>query len=235
MMAHRRNNITGAILAGGKSARMGKDKALLELDGRTFIERIAMTLGKVFPEVIVIADRTKRYDFLSLPAYRDIFHNRGPLAGIHSALVHAPTELVFITSCDVPLLSPSVIRRVVRYSSRARVVLLSGGNSLQPLCGLYHRSCLPVIERHLSRGQYSVQGCLRDLDTFSLSLRTEMLDEVSHALTNVNTPSDYKRVQREVQGLSSQSTTASGRQMRYDGTRTRRKAHGRNLLKRLRS
>lgn len=215
-----RRDITGAVLAGGKSSRMGKDKALLKLDGRTFIERITGTLEQVFTSVIVIADRTKQYEFFSRPVYRDVFRNRGPLGGIHSALVHAPTERVFITSCDVPLLSLSVIRRVVRRSARAQALVLFGGNSLQPLCGLYHRSCLPVIEEHLKRGEYSVQACLNNLDTLLISYGTNSPDDVSYALTNVNTPSDYRRVLREVRGPSKRSGTASARP-----TRSRRSRH----------
>jgi molybdopterin-guanine dinucleotide biosynthesis protein A len=208
----KRNDITGAILAGGKSSRMGSDKALLELDGVTFIQRIAATLEKAFAFLIVIADQKEDYAFLGLPVHDDIYKNCGPLAGIHSALTHAQTDSVFVTSCDVPLLTPQLIRQVIRQRMQDQVTLLVGGNSLQPLCGLYHRSCLPVIERHLEQGQYSIQTCLRDLGTTLISPSTDSPTELSHALTNVNTPSDYELVLRDV--LRGRSRTSSRKKNR---------------------
>ena len=194
----KRRNITGAILAGGKSSRMGQDKALLELNSKPFIRHVAEVLLDVFQRVIIIADHGEPYRFLGLPIYKDAFTQCGPLAGIHSALTHAHTDAVFITSCDVPFLTPAIIRYVIKPKVRNEVTLVAGGNSLQPLCGLYTQNCLPTIERHLQRGQYSVLQCLHDLKTTILSPSFVLTAYAPHPLTNINTPDDYRRCLGEV-------------------------------------
>jgi len=188
----KRKDITGAILAGGKSTRMGRDKALLDLKGKPFIQHVAEALQLVFRSVIIISDHGDRYRFLHLPVYQDIFKNCGPLGGIHSALTHVSTEAVFLASCDVPFLSPSIIRYVVGRKTQNDVTLLYGGNSLQPLCGLYKRHCLPTVEHHLEQGRYSVLECLREIHTTVLSPELDGAATESHALMNINTPSDYE-------------------------------------------
>jgi molybdopterin-guanine dinucleotide biosynthesis protein A len=199
---YKRRTITGAIVAGGKSSRMGRDKALLDLNGKPFIQHVAEALLEVFQTVILVADHGERYRFLNLPIYKDIFKQSGPLAGIHSALSHTKARAVFIASCDVPFLTPAIIRYVIRPEVRNDVTLLAGGNSLQPLCGLYTRNCLPTIENHLRRGQYSVLQCLHDLKTTILSPSFICEASAPHPLTNVNTPDDYKRCLREVTARS---------------------------------
>lgn len=194
----RRADITGAILAGGKSSRMQCNKALLQIDGVPLIQMVARTLQEVFSPLILIANHDNEYTFLALQTYHDIFSRCGPLAGIHAALTHAKTDSVFVAPCDVPFLSASLVHCVVRQKVHNQVTVLVGGNSLQPLCGLYHRSCLPVIERHLRRGQHSVHACLRDLTTTLISPGTE---ELSRALTNVNTPADYQQVLRDARPI----------------------------------
>ena len=185
----KRNDITGAILAGGESSRMGQDKALLELDRKSFIQRIAEVLQEVVECVIIVSDHGERYGFLRLPIYEDIYKNCGPLAGIHSALTNATTEGVFIVSCDMPFLSPEVIRYVIDSKSCDDVTLLSTRNGFQPLCGLYKRGCLPTIEDHLKQGQCSVLQCLQEMQTTTLS---PQFTNIPHPLMNVNTPGDYE-------------------------------------------
>jgi molybdopterin-guanine dinucleotide biosynthesis protein A len=152
-MMKKRTDITGAVLAGGKSTRMGRDKALLDLQGRAFIQRIAETLQEVFQRVIVISDRGQGYRFLGLPIHGDVLKNCGPLAGIHAALKYSSTDTVFIVSCDLPFLTPAIVKQVVESRTHHDVTLLATTNNVQPLCGLYERRCLPLVEKHLLNAQ----------------------------------------------------------------------------------
>ena len=86
------NDVTGIILAGGKSSRMGENKSLLKLEGITVIERVVNLMQKIFKEVILITNTPDEYDFLSIPMYKDIYEYKGPLAGINSGLTHSKTE-----------------------------------------------------------------------------------------------------------------------------------------------
>ena len=191
-----RTNITGAILAGGRSSRMGRDKALLDLDGVPFIERVAHALKSVFDEVLVISDHAGQYAFLNLPIFVDGYKNCGPLAGIHSALINATKDAIFVASCDIPFLTPSFIREVIAHDGHCDVTLVFGSNSLEPLCGLYRKTCLPVVERQLRKRKYAVRACLQNLQTTILTLPPKAHSNLIHPLTNINTPNDYEHCQR---------------------------------------
>lgn len=183
-----REHITGVVLAGGKSTRMGQDKALLTLNGKPFIKHVASALQAVFAEVIVSANSTD-YEFLGLPVVKDVYENCGPLGGIHAALTAAKTESVFIASCDMPLLTPAVIRFIIEKPFNGDVLVASTRDYVQPLCGLYARSCLPTLESHLKGRTLSVSG-------FLCSLRSSCVDVDEHrsALVNINSEDDYSHL-----------------------------------------
>ena len=103
------NNITGIILSGGTSSRMGENKALLQLGKKKVIEHITDLMCSIFANVILITNTPNEYEFLNLPMYEDIFKVGGPLAGIHSGLVNSKTEENFILSCDMPLMRADII------------------------------------------------------------------------------------------------------------------------------
>lgn len=184
-------DITGVILAGGKSSRMGTDKALLKINGKSFIQHIAEVLQQVFEQVIIISDHADRYRFLRLPVYEDIFRNSGPLGGIHSALVHARTENVFVVSCDMPLLPSQVIRDLINSRVDGDATVISVQDRVQPLCGLYKVRCLSVLEKHLTMGQRSALRFLDDVPTVVIPLEYRREYHALHLLTNVNTPEEY--------------------------------------------
>ena len=186
------HKITGVILAGGKSTRMGTDKALLALNGKPFIQHVAEAFQNVFTKVVISAN-TAAYDFLLLPVLRDVYPDCGPLGGIHSALMTTAAEAVFFCSCDTPFMNSSVIRFVVNRPLPDQVTLVLGGNCLQPLCGVYKRGCLPVIEKQLKRREYSVQHFIAKLSTTILSYPPENLETGVNPLMNINTPIDYEQ------------------------------------------
>jgi molybdopterin-guanine dinucleotide biosynthesis protein A len=190
---HKRTNITGAILAGGRSSRMGRDKALLDLDGRPFIEHIANTLRAVFEHVIIVSGHKSEYEFLMMPIYQDLYKDCGPLAGIYTALVKANNAATFIASCDIPFLSTSFIHYVIERDRHNDVTVVLGGNSLEPLCGLYKKSCIPIIKKQLQEGEYAVRACLKKLHTTILSPPIDAPRNRVHPLMNINTPRDYER------------------------------------------
>ncbi len=169
------------------------NKALLDLQGKPFIQHVAETLQQVLAEVIVITNDRSEYAFLGLPIYEDIYKQRGPLAGIHAALVAAKEDAVFIVPCDTPFLSPALIQFVLSRAHKGDVTVVLGGNSLEPLCGVYRQRCLPVIEQELQRGQYSVRDCLKKLQTSIVSPPLDLQHARAHPLMNINTPEDYAR------------------------------------------
>lgn len=149
------SDITGVILAGGKSSRMGVNKSFLKIGNQTIIERIVDLMKSIFAEVIIITNTTDEYKFLNLPLHEDVFKWKGPLAGIHSALTHSQTEKVFVLSCDVPLMTKEMIQYIVDYKSEKPIVFCEAASYHQPLVAVYSKEILSEIENFISDNEMS--------------------------------------------------------------------------------
>ncbi|MCU7490315.1 MAG: molybdenum cofactor guanylyltransferase [Ignavibacteria bacterium] len=145
------NDITAAILSGGKSTRMGENKSLMKIGDRTVIERVKDLLDSLFSKVILITNEPEEYGFLKLQTFRDIYPGRGPLSGIHSALKNSGTDKCFIIASDIPLMKREMIEYLVNYRTGKMITIARAGGFIQQLCGLYHKSCIPEAEKILLR------------------------------------------------------------------------------------
>jgi len=179
---------TGIILAGGKSSRMGRNKALLELSGLKIIERIYKSIEHSCDDVIIISNSPDDYRFMGLKIFKDIFPGLGPLAGIHSGLHNSKTENNLIISCDLPLISSEVVENIVKYESDKPVVIYQKKNCLQYLCGIYKKVCLPFLETSLVSNNLRVKDFINKINVELLDAE-EFPDEV---FLNLNTIEDYK-------------------------------------------
>lgn len=186
-------NITGVILAGGGSTRMGADKAFLRLNGKPFIQHIADAMRQLFETVIISGDDKEKFRFLDLPVVPDRRKGCGPLGAIYSALLHSSTDWIFVTACDMPGLTAGVMRTILNQRSERDAILPDSGTGIQPLCGMYSRRCSSVLERHLSSGQYSVMRFLGSITTHIVSL----LPGNEAGLASINTPSEYYKLLRD--------------------------------------
>ena len=200
------NGITGCILAGGKSSRYGADKSLLKIGAETIIERLIRQISGLFPETVVVTNNDRDYGFLGIPVYTDIYKNIGPLGGIHSALVHSVNEKVFILSCDIPFMTADFIKYVIAFNSVRPVILPSTNGIIQPLCGIYSKSCIPFIQTMIGvdnketgsgepkQWRYSPLVVIEEM-------KAELIDVVrlypaydEKLFCNINHPEDYERV-----------------------------------------
>jgi molybdopterin-guanine dinucleotide biosynthesis protein A len=146
-------DVTAFILAGGKSTRMGSDKAFVELDGRTLLSQSLDLARSVTPDVRVVGDPAKFSPFA--PVVEDVFPNCGPLAGIHAALRASPTDLNLILAVDVPFLSPALLQYLIkraRNSASATVTIAQAGGGWQPLCAVYRKQFADAAEQSLRAG-----------------------------------------------------------------------------------
>jgi molybdopterin-guanine dinucleotide biosynthesis protein A len=140
-----KKDITGCILAGGKSSRYGTDKALIRIGEQTIIEKLASELASVFTHMMIISNAADTFAFLNYPVHPDIIRNIGPLGGIHSALSNSKTDKVFLISCDLPYMTADFIRFITEQPAERPIVLPVTNGIIQPLCGIYSKACLPVI------------------------------------------------------------------------------------------
>jgi molybdopterin-guanine dinucleotide biosynthesis protein A len=151
-------DIAAFIVAGGKSTRMGKDKASITLGGRTLLERALATARGVTAEVRVVGDPAK---FASLAStVEDVFLDCGPLGGIHAALRASRAELNLILAVDVPFVSSALLQYLVtRARSSDSVVTVPRVNQRrQPLCAVYRRAFADIAERALQDGRYKIDA-----------------------------------------------------------------------------
>lgn len=186
--------VTGVILAGGRSSRMGSDKALLPYQGGRFIEAIHRRMGELFDEVIVVTAEPGRYDFLPCRRVTDLFTGMGALGGIHAALRHSGEETIFVVACDMPHLSPDLIRYQCSLAEGADVVVPEGEGGLEPLHAVYRKSVLPVVEEALRDGQCRVVSFFDRVRVRRVSREAvKRIDPDLSAFRNINTPEEYYR------------------------------------------
>ncbi|NYE56770.1 molybdenum cofactor guanylyltransferase [Carboxydothermus ferrireducens] len=186
--------LTVAILAGGKSSRMGQNKALLPLGTMKIIEHLVTNLRPIASELLLVAN-TDEYAFLNLPVYRDRFPGQGPLAGIETALRVAVNEKVYITACDLPLLPAEIPRFLAENTEDYDVTVLAYKGKIEPLIGIYRKSIYPVVEKHLILRKNKIIDFYPQVKVKIIHF--EQLPENlqrEEFLLNVNTPADYEKL-----------------------------------------
>ncbi len=197
MPARRIPGVTGVILSGGPSRRMGCDKALLPYRGGRFIEAIHRKMAELFDEVIVAVGDPDRYAFMPCRRVKDLFPGMGALAGIHSALVHSATDRVFVLACDMPHIKGELIRHLCAVADEADVVAPEGRGGLEFLHAMYRKSALPAIEEALRSGRKDLRSSHDGLRVHRVGRdAVERIDPGMSAFRNINTPQDYFRFRR---------------------------------------
>ncbi|HEY3249695.1 MAG TPA: molybdenum cofactor guanylyltransferase [Ignavibacteria bacterium] len=152
------NDITGIILCGGKSSRMGINKAFLKLGESYIIEIISKLMNELFGRVIAITNEPELYKFLNIELFEDIYKDKGPLGGIHSGLIHSMTEKNFIISCDMPLISKETIKFITDFQSEKCIKVPFADGYIQQLCGVYSTKCLSLIEEIFNEDDNQMNG-----------------------------------------------------------------------------
>jgi molybdopterin-guanine dinucleotide biosynthesis protein A len=178
---------SGFVLAGGRSFRMGQDKALLQFQGATMISHVARAVREAAGSVVLVGN-PERYGFLGYPVIRDRLPNRGPLGGIYTALRASTTDWNLVVACDMPGISAPVLTALLdraAQSSRRCVTATGNNGEPEPLCAVYHRGCLPALAGALRDKRFKMKDLVRELDAEAQVVEPG-------ALANVNTPAEWK-------------------------------------------
>lgn len=187
--------VTGVILAGGASRRMGSNKSLLDVGGEPMIQRIYRTMEEIFADVIIVTNEPELYRFLPCRTVHDLWPGSGTMVGIHAGLAACDATDAFVVGCDMPFLQPALIRHLVSLKDDSDVVVPRTPDGLQPLHALYRRSSLKVIERYLQDGDLSMMHLLGELRTRQvIAGEMESMDHSFSSFINVNTPEEYDRL-----------------------------------------
>ena len=184
--------VTGVILAGGASSRMGSNKALLPHKGGRFIESIYRELSEIFPEVILVTNTPEQYAFLPCRKVPDIFEGMGALAGIHAGLAQSSNPAVFTVACDMPHLDPWLIRHIANRGVGCDIVLPKSPFGYEPLHALYREGCLPAMEECLRKGKRRIVSILPQLRVREIAAaEVARFDPSFDSFSNINTPQEY--------------------------------------------
>jgi len=191
--------VTAFVLAGGKSSRMGCDKALLDFGGHPLLRRTLEMASSVTSNIRIVGDPAKYAAFGTVIA--DIYSERGPLGGIHAALVNSGTDLNLILATDLPFLEPRFLRYLISNAQATDALVTAPriGSYFEPLCAVYRKRFSEFVEAALSRGKNKVDALFANAP---MRIITEQ--EITKAgfdsamFRNLNSPEDLRQAQRQL-------------------------------------
>jgi molybdopterin-guanine dinucleotide biosynthesis protein A len=192
--------MTGVILSGGKSFRMGQDKAFIKIAGLPMIERILRVLKTLFEETLIVANETDPYRKLGTSIYTDAIPGRGALGGLYTGLLLSSFESSFCVACDMPFLNPSLVSFLSDRIGAHDAVVPRTADGLQPLHAVYSKTCLGAIRRVIEERKDKVVDFYPLVDVKVIPEGDfSFLDGWKESFVNVNTPEDLNQL--KVSGL----------------------------------
>lgn len=192
-------DLTAYILAGGKSRRMGTDKALLLFEGRSLLDRSVALAGAVAREVRIVASADATFSKYG-PVVRDVFPDCGPLGGIHAALSQSSTDLNLVLAVDMPFVSARLLSYLVDVArvENALATVPQTADGWQPLCAIYRRGFAPIAEAALRAGRNKIDRLFADATVHIVS--SQQLESAGFSAAefrNLNTPEQAKAAARD--------------------------------------
>lgn len=187
----------GVILAGGRSRRMGENKAEMMFGGEPLLTRVAHRLSSAVDELLVIGPQSLASLAPHARVVEDALPAIGPLGGLYTALTATTSARIFLVACDMPFIHRGLVRAMLAFAETrcdADVVALEANRHVQPLHAVYSRGCLPAVERAVKASDYSLHALLAQLAVVAINtdtVRREDPDGLS--AFNVNTPDDWRQ------------------------------------------
>ena len=191
-------DITGVILVGGKSRRMGTDKAFLELDGIPLIERLLLVFRECFSQTILVGDNGGRFSAYDVTVVADIYPG-SPLGGIYSGLYNATDEHIFVASCDLTYPNSAVIRKICSLKDNYDVVVPTLSHGFETLCAIYSKSCLTAMRDMLECGNHRIFDLYPQINVRAIPYEELVsIDKNETAFLSVNTPEEFDAVKNRI-------------------------------------
>jgi len=195
-LPHRSPDISccAVILAGGLNTRMkGRNKAFLKIGGQTILERLLKSLQPHFKEILLAARQPDHYEGQPVRVVKDLYTDRSSLTGIHAGLLNAKAPFAFMVPCDCPFLQSGLIRLLLQeLEPDLDVIVPFLDGHYQPLCAIYSKRCIPVIEAQLNSNDYKI---IHMFDRMNVKIvpgeKLVAADPGLLSFLNVNTPAAY--------------------------------------------
>jgi molybdopterin-guanine dinucleotide biosynthesis protein A len=187
--------ITGIILSGGKSSRMGKEKGLCLFKGKKLVQYAIDVLSPYCERIIIVANN-KGYENLGLEVFSDEVKEIGPVGGIYTGLVHSKTEDNFILSCDMPMISQELVEYLLQNIKNKQIVVPEFGGFFEPLCAYYRSDILQQLKKLIEERNYKLVDFIRKTDFAELRIDKQL--DFFHPLLFANINSE-----KEIEDLGS--------------------------------
>jgi molybdopterin-guanine dinucleotide biosynthesis protein A len=192
-------DIGAAILAGGESTRFGSPKAFVPIGGEPLVVRTLRTLRDMFSSVVISTNDPDPYFPLGARMIGDVLPSRGPLAGIHAALMNCPADAIFVCACDMPFIDPKIIALICdrhRQSSGSDATIPVFEGAPQPLFGVYCKTTLGLLEQAVREDKVALKRFLAEVrTTYVGEPDIRSLDPLGRTFMNINTPADLELLQ----------------------------------------
>jgi len=192
--------MTGIVLAGGKSERMGQPKAFLDFKGKALILYPLNLLLSLCSEVLIVTKDPKLYANFGVKIVTDFHLDSGPMAGIYAGLSHALNPWSIVLACDLPFVRPQLLEKLQERAAQelARWAIIPTTPIQQVLCAVYSKSCLPYLERKISEGKISLLREMKEPETLYVPWQElDPQDPSASSFINLNTPEEYERIKLE--------------------------------------
>jgi len=180
--------ITGIILSGGQSTRMGTDKALLHINGKTLLEN-AIQICKPVCNEILISSNNPKHEKSGYQVISDEYKNSGPLSGIYSCLKISRNKWSFVISVDTPFVEVEFIRYLITQTDTFDAIVPVHQKGSEPLISLYHKSVLTVMQKHLTSGNFKMHNLLNSINT-NYADSQNWVEKFPEIFRNLNRPED---------------------------------------------
>lgn len=191
------NELTGVVLAGGRSSRFGANKALADWKGAPLVQSVVNSLLEVLPKVLVVTKNAAELSFLNSERVRvieDLCLDGHPMGGLFTALQGLETGHAFVAACDMPFVRPELIRALWHSRADYDAVIPVWKNKRQPLCGVYSRACVGMIRSSIEADTLGISRLFDDMRTrFMLETEIAGVDPQGLSFMDIDTREDYER------------------------------------------
>jgi molybdenum cofactor guanylyltransferase len=183
-------NISCAILAGGRSRRMGRDKATIKLDNKPLIRHVYDQVREIFRDVVIVSSYHKSIEGIDAPFIGDVMPVQSPLTGITSALLHAANPYTFVIACDMPFVSRTAMEYMRAEMGGEDIIIPKVEKGYEPLHAIYNRSCISLFLTFIERNRLKIPDAFAFLSVRELEERRYFINNGRSIFTNVNTEED---------------------------------------------
>lgn len=185
--------ITVAIMAGGKSSRMGTDKSFVLVNGRPLIEGVIEAVAGLGTETLLITNKPDAYAQFNLPMVGDVYPDHGSLGGIFTAVHAAAHPHTLVVACDMPWLNRPLLEYMISLRQTADIIVPRWEKYPEPLHAIYSKACLDPIEAKLKAQQLKITGFFGQVDVrFVAREEIERFDRNGRSFANINSPEDLE-------------------------------------------